>query len=198
MPFVNRCGSQNINLQSKTAYPSSSVQTITPDDGYDGLGQVVMNPRVIAAVAECVVPIPNADQTENPAYNATFAISGQLNVTETDAPRAIYIGINGEPQVYYNTTGRIACMYLSRTSLNPLAYDATVTILGRDNTSRILRKGVFSTFTVTYSQANKTLKVSIPSDTNLSDPSDDVIFATSYELSNGSIDPSKYWAILLW
>lgn len=50
-----------VNLQSKTATPTTSSQTISPDTGYTGLSQVTVNP----IPSQYIVPSGNKEITEN-------------------------------------------------------------------------------------------------------------------------------------
>lgn len=56
-----------IQLQTKTATPTKSTQSITPSSGYDGLSKVTVNP----IPADYIVPSGTASITENGTHNVT-------------------------------------------------------------------------------------------------------------------------------
>lgn len=99
--YANVNVSASTTLQSKTATPTTSSQTITADTGYDGLSQVTVN------------PIPNnfVDTTDSTA-SATDIVSGATayvngsKITGTLVVQSYYEG-SGEPSSSLGNNGDI-------------------------------------------------------------------------------------------
>lgn len=69
----------NTELQSKSATPSTSAQTITPDSGYDGLSKVTVD----AIPSSYVQPTKTGTVTKNATYNVREYKSLTVNVASS-------------------------------------------------------------------------------------------------------------------
>lgn len=68
-----------LNLQTKTATPSTSTQTITKDSAYDALGQVTVNP----IPSNYVIPTGTIQISGNGTYNVSQYASAEVNAAST-------------------------------------------------------------------------------------------------------------------
>lgn len=85
------------SLQSKTVSPSTASQTITPDSGYDGLSQVVVNAISPTKGAQTYNPT-TTDQTISSGrwLTGTQTIKGDANLVAANIKIGVNIfGING-------------------------------------------------------------------------------------------------------
>ena len=92
MPFVNRCGDAP-KLQTKTVKPTTSQQTITPDDGFDGITQLTVN----APVFQNKTVTADGTVTPDEGYDGI----GQLTV---DTPVDVYISVSDSAEIIPDTS----------------------------------------------------------------------------------------------
>ena len=69
-------------LQSKTATPSESTQVISPDNGYDGLSDVTVNP----IPSSYIIPFGSKSISSNGTYDVTSFASAVVNVSGGGSP----------------------------------------------------------------------------------------------------------------
>ena len=114
-------GNTELKLQEKTITPSKNSQTVTPDDGYDGLSSVVINgdSNLIAENIKSGVSIFGVEGNVESGDNTQTATATVTVVI--DAP----IG-SPEEAVYYMSPDGVKCIYLSDYELTSFSINCIV------------------------------------------------------------------------
>ena len=173
-------GNTTINLQSKTITPGTSSQTVTADDGYDGLSQVIVN--AIQTETKSVSPTTSS-QTITPTSGKYLSkVSVGAISTETKS-----ITANG---TYTPTSGK----YFSKVTVNvPTSSSSTETLYALTGNSSYV-SGVYYNLSTGATTTFSTTSASLPQGTVIK-LTNTYSTATALTVSGGTsiFSSSKYW-----
>ena len=173
---------QTLNLQSKSVIPTSSQQTITPDTGYNGLSEVIVeassgggyvtqdaNGYVVLSATNGVPTLISKTITESGTYNpvsdgatgysSVTVTAGGVNIgtaTATDPNWSLtFTGLSGEPQAFFvDGAVEAASAYLTITPITSIRYDGTNTVSYYVSTSGSVNTVPSGTLTWAYNNGN--------------------------------------------
>jgi hypothetical protein len=83
------------NLQTKSVTPTESAQTVTPDNGYDGLSQVSVGAISSRYVGSAIDRNPALGVTGEGTHNSAVYVFEAVNVNDTEDPPPFYSSTGG-------------------------------------------------------------------------------------------------------
>lgn len=144
---------EEVNLQSKTATPTESQQTISPDSGYDGLSSVT-----ISAIPSTYV---GSDITERSSSNLTASgatVTVPAGYYSSQASKSVATATQATPSVSINSSGLITATatqsagYVasgSKSGTEQLTTQAAKTVTPTKSSQQAVASGVYTTGAVT-------------------------------------------------